>query len=708
MVLKFAPPPKFEAKSLIPEIKVQPVARQSIPVASPYSRKREDREATKDMMLAMALATVAPSATEGILSLFEKTPVGKKLLTKTEEAQPGLTEADYERMRARLRASGLGEPEIDRIIEAEKVAEAAFPSGRPERQVPSGLRRTLSAVGNLAPAAALETSAGMNVFGDLYQSNLERLAAPAVAEAEVAAERAKRKDTLRKDLVGKEVFDRERKIYYGWDVVENKEKRREGVRSGRFIYLRSQGDETFDIDVDGNVVPRGELYINPITSSTLDDTADEVKNFSTYQSKKDPQKVYRGYSQITRGGPNEGRVFKEFIQTPEGLIENDGSWLEVNNVNADLDSLKELYEDSTEDIAEFYKELTKIKGGVVSTGNLLAETANRLENSATGTTTYGALLDFANNIRANIQAYNSADYIQPREVLSNLPGSDVRLMLQLEKALAAYQLNPDDPSIRENFEKTFDRVATQINNLETTSTFGPTRDIPLLSEGFGKELFQGGAEDRAIILASQLQLAYRAAASAGQTGRTLSDKDLAFFLQIVGYGQSQDPEVIAKQLYSFGNVLINDYNLGMADNEIVSKAGELRKPGAMEKEIRVLYDVSPEDLQAAQNPGPNQRAAQQKILDEIYKRSSGYSSNHLGWRPNEDGTATLVLKTFEETELFNDFFEETTGLAGDFVPRIEAYRETLGTGSSRRKPKQSSDEALQQMILKNAPVKVNR
>lgn len=699
MAIQFAPLPQFKAQSLVPEIKVQPVARQSVPVASPYSKKREDREATKDMMLAMALATVAPSATEGILSLFEKTPVGKKLLTKTEAAKPGPTQADYEAMRAQLRAGGLEEPEIDRIIEAEKVTEAVFPSGRPERQVPSGLRKTLSALGNLAPAAALKTSAGMGVFGELYQDNLERLAAPSIAEAEMAAEKAKQRNILQKNLVEKEAFDRERKIYYGWDPVENKEKRREGVRSGRFIYLRSQGDETFDLDINGKAVPRGQLYINPITSSSLDDKADEVKNFGTYQSKKNPQKIYRGYSQITRGGPDEGRVFKEFIQTPEGLVENDGSWLEINNVDADMESLKKLYEDSTEDIAEFYKELTKIKGGVVSAGNLLVDTATRLENSATGTTTYGALLDFANNIRANVQAYNAAGYPQPKEVLSSLPGADVRLMLQLEKALSAYQDNPTDPNVRENLEKTFDRVATQINNLETTSTFGPTRNIPLLSEGFGKGLFQGAAEERAIILASQLQLAYRAAASAGQTGRTLSDKDLAFFLQIVGYGQSQDPEVIAKQLYSFGNVLINDYNLGMADNEIASKAADLRKPGAMEREVSIIYDVSPDDLETAKNPGPNQKAVQQKILDEIYKRSSGFSGSHLGWRPNDDGTATLVLKTFEETELFNDFFEETTGLAGDFVPRVEAYRKTLGTGSSRRKPQVNKDEALQQLIL---------
>ena len=48
-----------------------------------------------------------------------------------------------------------------------------------------------------------------------------------------------------------------------------------------------------------------------------------------------------------------------------------------------------------------------------------------------------------------------------------------------------------------------------------------------------------------------LQLAYAAAATAGQTGRTLSDKDLAFFLKMVGYGATQDPKTAQENLLDF-------------------------------------------------------------------------------------------------------------------------------------------------------------
>ena len=48
-----------------------------------------------------------------------------------------------------------------------------------------------------------------------------------------------------------------------------------------------------------------------------------------------------------------------------------------------------------------------------------------------------------------------------------------------------------------------------------------------------------------------LQLGYTAAAINGQTGRTLSDKDLAYHLEIVGLGQTTNPRVLEKNLLAF-------------------------------------------------------------------------------------------------------------------------------------------------------------
>ena len=56
--------------------------------------------------------------------------------------------------------------------------------------------------------------------------------------------------------------------------------------------------------------------------------------------------------------------------------------------------------------------------------------------------------------------------------------------------------------------------------------------------------------------ASLLQLAYLAAAANGQTGRTLSDKDLAFHLSMVGYGETHVPEVLHDNLLRFLDVMV--------------------------------------------------------------------------------------------------------------------------------------------------------
>jgi hypothetical protein len=59
---------------------------------------------------------------------------------------------------------------------------------------------------------------------------------------------------------------------------------------------------------------------------------------------------------------------------------------------------------------------------------------------------------------------------------------------------------------------------------------------------------------------AMLQLAYAAAAANGQTGRTLSDKDLAFHLQMVGFGASQDPRVLRDNLINFIDRIVNQNN----------------------------------------------------------------------------------------------------------------------------------------------------
>ena len=63
--------------------------------------------------------------------------------------------------------------------------------------------------------------------------------------------------------------------------------------------------------------------------------------------------------------------------------------------------------------------------------------------------------------------------------------------------------------------------------------------------------------------ATMLQLAYAAAAANGQTGRTLSDKDLAFHLQMVGFGATQDAQTAKDNILGFVDTLVRQTDNGV-------------------------------------------------------------------------------------------------------------------------------------------------
>jgi len=71
--------------------------------------------------------------------------------------------------------------------------------------------------------------------------------------------------------------------------------------------------------------------------------------------------------------------------------------------------------------------------------------------------------------------------------------------------------------------------------------------------------------------ATMLQLAYAAAAANGQTGRTLSDKDLAFHLQMVGFGSTQDAQTAKDNILGFVDTLVRQ-----TDNVVMGSISENR------------------------------------------------------------------------------------------------------------------------------------
>ena len=76
------------------------------------------------------------------------------------------------------------------------------------------------------------------------------------------------------------------------------------------------------------------------------------------------------------------------------------------------------------------------------------------------------------------------------------------------------------------------------------------------------KLFKNISFDKADTASSMLKIGYMLAAANGQTGRTLSDKDLAFHLQMIGYGATQDSEVAKAMILKVGDSLVEGIDTG--------------------------------------------------------------------------------------------------------------------------------------------------
>ena len=152
-----------------------------------------------------------------------------------------------------------------------------------------------------------------------------------------------------------------------------------------------------------------------------------------------------------------------------------------------------------------------------------------------GTTAVGAVLNFANNVRENFeQAFsviNRAGFSQ-----NEVGGSEERPGTGFAAEELWHTISNDDATDEE------------INAATAKFEASVGEEYPSLREILGETAYNNVA-----LRANFLQLAYLAAAANGQTGRTLSDRDLAYHLDIVGIGRTQDPETLGRNLRRFIN-----------------------------------------------------------------------------------------------------------------------------------------------------------
>ena len=224
--------------------------------------------------------------------------------------------------------------------------------------------------------------------------------------------------------------------------------------------------------------------------------------------------------------------------------------------------------------------------------------------------------------------------------------------LNLKSAVDAYQDNPNDQAARDRFLKLFEEFRGNVND-----QYGNTIT---LSNIFGSGVQQAQSA-RARVLATQLQLAYRAAATAGQTGRTLSDKDLANFLQIVGYGGAQNAETIKQQLYSFTTDVVQEFD---KDAQIFNWQ---TNPQQLARYLGVNLKVDPEIYSRALTA--DGEAEREEVLNQLQRKIGPAGTMFFTFVENpDDGTFSLRIHDFEgvagKSQVISDILGKARSVSG--------------------------------------------
>jgi len=211
-----------------------------------------------------------------------------------------------------------------------------------------------------------------------------------------------------------------------------------------------------------------------------------------------------------------------------------GNWLDAEQTGGDGRDFSFLKDPQYVQLFDFTKTQKENDDALLSTYSSINKVVKELDKaikdpSLNPATTVATALGFVDDLKVNInQVFKS------RGKIENSFSQDAENSGVASQQLWLALMSGDDA-----------QLDTATKNLE--SKLG----IRLSDERYLGSLAYSNLELRA----NMLTLAYAAAASAGQTGRTLSDRDLALFLQIVGFGASQNPEVLKERILSFGDAV---------------------------------------------------------------------------------------------------------------------------------------------------------
>tara|TARA_R100001591_G_scaffold34026_3_gene45399 strand:+ start:249 stop:2408 length:2160 start_codon:yes stop_codon:yes gene_type:complete len=331
-------------------------------------------------------------------------------------------------------------------------------------------------------------------------------------------------------------------------------------------YVMSQGDAAVDFvyGEDGNEVPvpRGQYFVRE--ELTLDDNdpgkPKDVKLFDTnsgqiaYGTIEYMQTPQGRASRVSLQDPRNRRGTNEFTTTASLKEEFGDNWVPYDQELADLDA-REKGDPQVFKTFEGRLDREVATFEVAGIASQIIPIAMRAENDDRLLTDVGAVPGFLDKLRKEINAAyniigNSGRTVQ--QIIYD-EGQETGSSVSMGKLLIAsqnYSQVMNTPGATDAEKEAAKQGLVSALKVVQTRAIDQGADNSLTALDLDSNDFQQLIVDRGMLAAGQLRLAYAAAAADGQTGTSLSDKDVINFLAQLGFGD-KNAELVGKKLTGF-------------------------------------------------------------------------------------------------------------------------------------------------------------
>lgn len=653
--------------------------------------------------------------------------VGRRTTIEDYNKGKPLTDDQYEALEdaSLLRRAGIGEQTVgysDPVaIEEAKLrrrVERALPSTKLPRQK-TLLGKGLSELLTYAPAMAMagdENDGGVTAYISAAQSGKK-------LEGALDEQRLKAyldRETKRGEKLA-DIGDFTRKVSYSAVLQDDGKfapiKRTVLVSPDKSTrYVLSQGDAAVDfvIGEDGSEVPvpKGQYFVRE--SLTLDDN--------------DPGKPdYKKLLDINSGQTAIGMI--QYLQTPQGrsarILLTDPRNRRGDDEETTTDSLRlefgdnwMLYDDDLAELdarekgdpklikkfdARMDREVSTFE--VANIASTIIPIAMQAETKPELLTNAGALPGFFDQVRKEINSvYNifNASGNPVRNVIYD-SAADAQSAASMGNLLLASnnfsQIQSNSNATQADIDAARDQLVSALKVVQDRAkeqgATGSFIDMDL--EGAG---FQDLIEKRGLLAAGQLRLAYAAAAADGQTGTSLSDRDVTNFLSQLGFGDT-NAKLIGKKMTNF---VVNRFQM-FDEREFRQLSNNARNHS--EIDLRETHDylagafgVSRSDLNALRDSGLSQEEKENtasKIQEQIAMVSRGSAAPDFVYdRENQRIRYVPILERLKGRELlYNRYMQDIFphyGITEDQINLVGESDIDLGsTGRRSRQPRKPLD-----------------